>query len=86
MTVEHSKLISSETKNGEQAARVIMGQMLPDYTGQKVCGITVHFLPCDEIQVSTFCYAYGSPESPIKKHASSFTFIASKLDPTVGLG
>ncbi|WP_416236041.1 DUF3304 domain-containing protein [Pseudomonas mandelii] len=39
---------------------------VPDYTGQKVCGITVHFLPCDEIQVSTSCYAYGSPEYPIK--------------------
>ena len=37
-----------------------------DYTGQKVCGITVHFLPCDDIQVSTSCYAYGSPEYPIK--------------------
>jgi hypothetical protein len=39
---------------------------IPDYTGQKVCGITVHFLPCDELQVSTSCYAYGSPEYPIK--------------------
>ncbi|MHC8314747.1 DUF3304 domain-containing protein [Pseudomonas sp. LB3P31] len=39
---------------------------VPDYTGQKICGITVHFLPCDEIQVSTSCYAYGSPEYPIK--------------------
>ena len=39
---------------------------LPDYTGQKVCGITVHFLPCDELQVTTSCYAYGSPEYPIK--------------------
>ncbi|WP_224793748.1 DUF3304 domain-containing protein [Pseudomonas fluorescens] len=39
---------------------------VPDYTGQKVCGITVHFLPCDDIQVSTSCYAYGSPKYPIK--------------------
>ncbi|MGH8383841.1 DUF3304 domain-containing protein [Pseudomonas sp.] len=39
---------------------------VPNYTGQKVCGITVHFLPCDDIQVSTSCYAYGSPEYPIK--------------------
>jgi hypothetical protein len=39
---------------------------IPDYTGQKVCGITVHFLPCDELQVSTSCYAYGTPEYPIK--------------------
>lgn len=39
---------------------------VPDYTGQKVCGLTVHFLPCDELQVSTSCYAYSSPEYPIK--------------------
>ncbi|WP_300732918.1 hypothetical protein [Pseudomonas sp.] len=26
----------------------------------------VHFLPCDEVQVTTSCYAYGSPEYPIK--------------------
>ena len=39
---------------------------VPDYTGQKVCGLTVHFLPCEELQVTTFCYAYGSPEYPIK--------------------
>ena len=39
---------------------------VPDYTGQKVCGITVHFLPCDELQVTTSCYAYGSPDYPIK--------------------
>ncbi|WP_157803452.1 DUF3304 domain-containing protein [Stenotrophomonas maltophilia] len=39
---------------------------VPDYTGQKVCGITVHFLPCDDIQVTTSCYAYGNPEYPIK--------------------
>ena len=39
---------------------------VPDYTGQKVCGITVHFLPCDELQVSTSCHAFGSPEYPIK--------------------
>jgi hypothetical protein len=39
---------------------------VPDYSGQKVCGLTVHFLPCDQLQVTTSCYAYGSPEYPIK--------------------
>ncbi len=39
---------------------------IPDYSGQKVCGLTVHFLPCDELQVTTSCDAYGSPEYPIK--------------------
>jgi len=39
---------------------------VPDYTDQGTCGITVHFLPCDDVQVTTSCYAYGSPEYPIK--------------------
>ncbi|WP_110973511.1 DUF3304 domain-containing protein [Pseudomonas huaxiensis] len=39
---------------------------VPDYTGQPTCGLTVHFLPCDEIQVTTSCHRYGSPEYPIK--------------------
>ncbi len=39
---------------------------IPDYTGQKVCGLTVHFLPCDELAVTTSCYAFGSPQYPIK--------------------
>jgi len=39
---------------------------VPDYTGTDVCGITVHFLPCDEVQVTTSCHGYGSPDYPIK--------------------
>lgn len=38
---------------------------IPDYTRQSVCGLTVHFLPCDEIRVTTSCHAYGSPKYPI---------------------
>jgi hypothetical protein len=39
---------------------------VPDYGKERVCGITVHFLPCDDVQVTTSCYAYGSPKYPIK--------------------
>ncbi|EMH98320.1 lipoprotein [Klebsiella pneumoniae RYC492] len=39
----------------------------PDYNGQDVCGITVHFLPCDDVKVTTSCYTYGSPSYPIKE-------------------
>jgi len=39
---------------------------VPSYSGQEVCGITVHFLPCDELQVSTSCHSYGTPQYPIK--------------------
>jgi len=40
---------------------------LPDYTGQKTCGITVHFLPCDQVKVTTSCADYGNPRHPIKE-------------------
>ncbi|MNH10914.1 hypothetical protein D3C79_704050 [compost metagenome] len=40
---------------------------VPDYNGQDVCGITVHFLPCDDVKVTTSCYTYGSPAYPIKE-------------------
>jgi hypothetical protein len=41
--------------------------LVPDYTGQKTCGITVHFMPCDEVKVTTSCAAYNSPNYPIKE-------------------
>jgi len=40
---------------------------LPDYTGQKTCGITVHFLPCDQVKVTTSCADYVNPRHPIKE-------------------
>lgn len=40
--------------------------LVPDYTGETVCGITVHFLPCDAVELTTSCHAYGSPDYPIK--------------------
>ncbi|RTM16233.1 DUF3304 domain-containing protein, partial [Enterobacter bugandensis] len=40
---------------------------VPDYTGQKTCGITVHFLPCDQVKVTTSCADYGSPDYPVKE-------------------
>ncbi|QHM74716.1 hypothetical protein C7M52_00658 [Mixta theicola] len=39
---------------------------LPDYSGEETCGITVHFLPCDEIKVTTSCFTYGSPSYPVR--------------------
>ncbi|MGP6486469.1 DUF3304 domain-containing protein [Duffyella gerundensis] len=40
---------------------------VPDYTGHKTCGITVHFLPCDQVKVTTSCADYGNPRHPIKE-------------------
>jgi hypothetical protein len=40
---------------------------LPDYNGQDVCGITVHFLPCDDVKVTTSCWSPRNANYPIKE-------------------
>ncbi|PSN07996.1 DUF3304 domain-containing protein [Siccibacter turicensis] len=39
---------------------------IPDYTGQDTCGITVHFLPCDDVKVTTSCWSPANANYPIK--------------------
>ncbi|EPF16556.1 Protein of uncharacterised function (DUF3304) [Cedecea davisae] len=39
---------------------------LPDYSGKETCGITVHFLPCDEVKVTTSCWSPTNANYPIK--------------------
>jgi len=39
---------------------------IPEY-GEERCGITVHFLPCNQIKVTTICDGYGTPNYPIKE-------------------
>ena len=40
---------------------------LAEYKIADTCGITVHFLPCDEIKLTTTCILPGSPSYPIKE-------------------
>ena len=54
------KIMKAQNREHSQTVPV------PDYTGQKTCGIKVHFLPCDQIKVTTSCYDYGNPNYPIK--------------------
>ena len=39
---------------------------IPQY-GKERCGLTVHFLPCDQIKVTTSCFGYGTPDYPVKE-------------------
>ena len=39
---------------------------IPEY-GAERCGMTVHFLPCNQIKVTTVCQGYGTPNYPIKE-------------------
>jgi hypothetical protein len=49
--------------NNRQLSTVVP---VPDYSGQETCGITVHFLPCDQLKVTTSCLTYSNPNYPIK--------------------
>ncbi|WP_428944726.1 DUF3304 domain-containing protein [Pantoea sp. FN060301] len=39
---------------------------IPEY-GKSRCGITVHFLPCNQVKVTTVCQGYGTPGYPVKE-------------------
>lgn len=39
---------------------------VPEY-GKSRCGISVHFLPCNQVKVTTTCVGYGTPNYPIKE-------------------
>jgi len=52
-------------KINKQHSRIVP---LPAYTsGRDTCGIVVHFLPCDQVKVTTSCARYGYPDYPIKE-------------------
>ncbi|MEH8410097.1 DUF3304 domain-containing protein, partial [Klebsiella pneumoniae] len=51
-------------QNNRQHSRTVP---LPDYNGQDVCGITVHFLPCDDVKVTTSCWSPRNANYPIKE-------------------
>ncbi|OBU05278.1 hypothetical protein AYY16_19325 [Morganella psychrotolerans] len=40
---------------------------IPEYSTEDACSVKVHFLPCDQVKVTTSCYGYGSPEYPVKE-------------------
>ena len=39
---------------------------VPEY-GKSRCGMSVHFLPCNQVKVTTTCVGYGTPNYPIKE-------------------
>ncbi|MCO7643712.1 DUF3304 domain-containing protein, partial [Pseudomonas sp. S 311-6] len=39
---------------------------LPPYE-EDLCALEVHFLPCNQVKVTTSCWRYPSPNSPIKE-------------------
>ena len=63
---DREKYLAWEKKIDSQKRQHTKIVSVPDYSGQKTCGIKVHFLPCDQIKVTTSCYDYGNPNYPIK--------------------
>ncbi len=59
------KYLAWESEIDTQKRQLNKVVSVPDYTGQKVCGLTAHVLPSDELQVTTSCYVYGSLKYPI---------------------
>ena len=40
---------------------------IPEWQGNERCGLSVHFLTCNQIKVTTSCWATSMPEYPIKE-------------------
>ncbi|MCU9949056.1 DUF3304 domain-containing protein [Pseudomonas sp. PDM13] len=40
---------------------------LPPYEEEGLCALEVHFFPCHQVKVTTSCWRYPSPNSPIKE-------------------
>ncbi len=40
---------------------------IPEWSGTDSCGLSVHFLTCNQIKVTTSCWGCGSPNNPIKE-------------------
>ncbi len=40
---------------------------IPEWPGTERCGLSVHFLVCNQIKVTASCWGYGSPNNPIKE-------------------
>ena len=40
---------------------------IPEWTGTERCGLSVHFLTCNQVKVTSSCWSYYSPNYPIKE-------------------
>ncbi|MCX0499595.1 DUF3304 domain-containing protein [Erwinia billingiae] len=62
-TDEYRKAYALHKANYRQHSIIVD---IPQY-GKERCGLTVHFLTCDRIKVTTSCFGYGTPDYPIKE-------------------
>ncbi|TCT91522.1 uncharacterized protein DUF3304 [Gibbsiella quercinecans] len=62
-TDEFRKAYAEHATKYQQHSTVIN---IPQY-GKERCGLTVHFLPCNQVKVTTVCSGYGTQNYPIKE-------------------
>ncbi|PSN07995.1 DUF3304 domain-containing protein [Siccibacter turicensis] len=63
---DEEKYLEWKAKIDAQKKQHSLTVSVPDYTGQETCGITVHFLPCDDVKVTTSCWSPANANYPIK--------------------
>ncbi|UAN25011.1 DUF3304 domain-containing protein (plasmid) [Enterobacter sp. JBIWA003] len=61
-TEEFRKAYAQHAAKYQQHSAVVE---IPKY--DQACGLTVHFLPCNQVKVTTSCYGYGASEYPVKE-------------------
>ena len=59
------KLAMAEAKKSFR--RYIEVVDIPKWEGTERCGLSVHFLVCNKVKVTTSCWRYGSPNNSIKE-------------------
>ncbi|WP_052206022.1 DUF3304 domain-containing protein [Pantoea rodasii] len=64
---DREKYLAWKNKIDSQKRSHTKNISIPDYNGQKTCGITIHFLPCDEVKVTTSCWSPSNTNYPIKE-------------------
>src|SRR5690606_38053527 len=58
--------LEAQAKHAANYRRYSTQVEIPEYQ-EKVCGLTVHFLPCQQVKLATSCWMVGEPQYPIKE-------------------
>lgn len=59
--------LAEQAKHAANYKRYRTTTEVPEWPGTDSCGLNVHFLPCQQVKVTTSCWAFTSPNYPIKE-------------------
>jgi hypothetical protein len=66
-SVTSTEFRDAYAKHSAKYRRYTIAVDIPEWLGTDSCGLSVHFLTCNQIKVTTSCWGYGSPNNPIKE-------------------